>query len=168
LIGSGPFTTQYINKIDERRLTRLCKEEKHLFTETLKALETADGNKDPLMTLLGQMVHKTDNYDLVDYDISGTDLPTDGLMYNRIWSEAARLRKDGTLYKSLFKIKCPVTVMHGEFDPHPVEGVTEPLIEVGLQPEIHIFSKCGHEPFKERYAVNEFYNILNEIFIKHI
>ena len=50
--------------------------------------------------------------------------------------------------------------MQGELDPHPVKAVTIPLQENGVPCETYILEKCGHSPFMEKYAKDEFYKIL--------
>ena len=37
------------------------------------------------------------------------------------------MRKSGDLLKEAEKIKCPVVAIHGDYDPHPANGVKIPL-----------------------------------------
>ncbi len=81
-------------------------------------------------------------------------------MYLNIWNEAAALRKEEFFMHNLPKIKCPITVIHGKNDPHPVKGVTKPLKKLGIKFEEYILEKCGHSPFREKPAQQQFYEIL--------
>ena len=83
-----------------------------------------------------------------------------GEMFASLMSQAGEMRGNGELYRALKEIKCPVTVIQGEFDSHPVEGVIEPLQEQGVAFDVHVLPKCGHSPFKERFAKETFYEIL--------
>ena len=56
-----------------------------------------------------------------------------------------------------------VYLIQGESDPHPVKGVMIPLQENGVPCETYILEKCGHSPFMEKYAKDEFYKILMQI-----
>lgn len=38
-----------------------------------------------------------------------------------------------------------------------------PLEDNNVPCEVYVLKKCGHSPFMEKYAKDEFYNILNEI-----
>jgi pimeloyl-ACP methyl ester carboxylesterase len=61
-------------------------------------------------------------------------------------------------------ITCPITIIHGKYDPHPLEGVIKPLEEKGRVFKLIVLEKCGHTPWIERFAKEEFYSILeNEI-----
>jgi len=57
---------------------------------------------------------------------------------------------------------CPVVAIHGDFDPHPAEGVKIPL-GVSLKDfKFVLLPKCGHHPWLEKYAKDRFYSVLNE------
>ena len=88
---------------------------------------------------------------------------TDSEMHNAIWSEAAKLRTDGKLLEAFKRIQCKICLIQGVYDPHPVKGVTMPLQENNVPCETYILEKCGHSPFMEKYAKDEFYNILKGI-----
>jgi pimeloyl-ACP methyl ester carboxylesterase len=50
--------------------------------------------------------------------------------------------------------------IHGDYDPHLAEGIREPLSRVIKDFRFILLEKCGHEPWRERYAHDEFYEIL--------
>ena len=58
------------------------------------------------------------------------------------------------------KIKCPVVAIHGDYDPHPYKGVTEPLSKILHDFRVILLKQCGHYPWKERLAKEQFYKIL--------
>jgi pimeloyl-ACP methyl ester carboxylesterase len=57
-------------------------------------------------------------------------------------------------------IRCPVIAIHGEYDPHPAAGVKEPLSRECTDFRFILLSKCGHRPWIERQASEEFFDVL--------
>ena len=84
----------------------------------------------------------------------------DGEMYQKVWPEAAELRRSGALLEACARLRCPITLLHGTRDPHPLEGVTEPLAELGVAFHAVPFPDCGHSPFQERAGRERFYQIV--------
>lgn len=157
LIGSGPLEDKYVAEIGSHRLENLSGEDVVLYQRlTNNQLTDEDMQKIPAM------FEKSDNYCLVDRELHRADR-SDSEMHNLIWSEAAALRTNGKLLEVFKKINCGIYLIQGAYDPHPVKGVTIPLQENNIPYEIHVLDKCGHSPFMEKYAKEEFYNILNEI-----
>lgn len=168
LIGSGPFEERFVPMIQARRMAKLSKEETHLFNQLILQLsDEALDNKDELMNRLGKLVEKTDNYQ-IDFDVeeSTERLPADGQMYSGVWPEAAKMRSEGKLIAALKKITCPITIIQGSEDPHPIEGLTEPLANNDIQFQHYLLPFCGHSPFKEKLARQPFYDILNQLIIQ--
>lgn len=60
-------------------------------------------------------------------------------------------------------IQSKLFLVQGVCDPHPIEGVMKPLKENGIPCKTYILEKCGHNPFMEKYAKEEFYDILQAI-----
>ena len=103
----------------------------------------------------------TDNY--CPLPGSGGDmLYFDEEQYMALMTEATMLREKGVLLERALNVKCPMTMIHGEYDPHPAAG-SAGLLE-GKLPHFHsyLLSKCGHDPWKETYAREEFIRIMEE------
>ena len=164
LVGSGPFRASYVSQIGARRLRNLSEEEGLAFSHAVAQLgDDACPDRDLALQTLGTLASKADNYDPIDVSEPGDNLPPDGTIYADVWPEADALRSSGVLYDALAQLRCPVTVIHGELDPHPAEGVTEPLQEQGAAVTSYILPKCGHSPFQERCAIDRFYEILHSV-----
>ena len=114
------------------------------------------------MKKIPAMFEKSDNYCLEDRELHRAD-KTDSEMHNLVWSEAAKLRTDGKLLEVFQKINSKIYLIQGVYDPHPINGVVMPLQENNISCKTYVLDKCGHSPFMEKYASNEFYNILSEI-----
>jgi len=54
----------------------------------------------------------------------------------------------------------PVTAIHGDYDSHPAEGVRLPLFSVLKNFQFILLEKCGHTPWNERYARDQFFGVL--------
>jgi pimeloyl-ACP methyl ester carboxylesterase len=53
-----------------------------------------------------------------------------------------------------------VVAIHGDYDPHPAEGVRKPLTEVLEDFRFILLKKCGHTPWREQEARDDFFRIL--------
>jgi pimeloyl-ACP methyl ester carboxylesterase len=84
----------------------------------------------------------------------------DGNIYRAVWTEAAEWRASGELLRQAGSVQCPVTAIHGDSDPSPVSGVSQPLSGILKNFRLLMLAKCGHTPWKERYARDEFYQVL--------
>jgi len=164
LIGSGPFEVHYVSEIAINRMKHLSDTERVEFDELLKRLNSdKEIEKDGLLKRLGELVNKSDNYCAFEIGTDKEDcLPVEGDKYSAIWKEAAVLRETGELLGLADKINCPVVAIHGEYDPHPIDGVKLPLQNKVNDFKIYTLSKCGHSPWKEKYAYQKFYKILRK------
>ncbi|UCE18532.1 MAG: alpha/beta hydrolase [Gemmatimonadota bacterium] len=161
LIGSGPFKEKYATAIQEIRLNRLSEDEKNealSLTENLK--DPAIRDKDAIFARLGKLFTKADAFD--PSTLETEDLEVRYRVYRGVWNDAAELRRSGELLKLGRRIRCPVVAIHGIYDPHPAEGVRKPLSAVLTGFRFMLLENCGHMPWIERQAREEFYKILKE------
>lgn len=164
LVGSGPFEVEYIAEISKTRMKHLSKTECEEFDKLLKRLDSdQETKKDELLKRLGELVDKSDNYCTFEIETDKDDwLPAEGDKYSVIWKEAAVLRETGELLSLADQINCSVIAIHGEYDPHPIDGVKMPLANKVKDFHCYSLNKCGHNPWKEKYAYQEFYEILRK------
>ncbi len=164
LIASGALEDRYAAALLERRLQRLSEEESAEFLQALASLETAGGGeKDRWLARLGQLAAKADQYDHAeDAGIEPECIAPNARIYQRVWPEAAELRRSGKLLELAASVRCPVAVIHGAGDPSPVDGVVEPLRGVLPNLSLHVLDRCGHTPWLEKHARDEFYRALEE------
>jgi pimeloyl-ACP methyl ester carboxylesterase len=162
LVGSGPFDEKYVKKLRDTRRNRLTSQEKKDFEIAITALgneEAAD--KDLHLQRLGELASKTDLYDPIQKEFADEDrVELKGEIFQTEWNEAAAMRKSGGLLEIGEQITCPVVAIHGDYDPHPAEGVEKPLTG-----KVRIFSfillrNCGHAPWLELQARDAFYKHL--------
>lgn len=152
LVGCPPLQDKYVSEISNRRMKNLSEEEGAIFQRLIYNQAT-----DEDMQKIPRIFDKSDNYCLENKELHTVDR-TDSRMHNIIWGEAAKLRNSGELLEIFKRIKCKIFLIQGVIDPHPAEGVIKPLQENGVFCDTYILEKCGHSPFMEKYAKEEFYN----------
>ena len=163
LISSGPLAPAFVNKLGAARMQRLTLAEQEELMALLKVLEGDDKgeNKDAKLKRLGELAAKTDLYDpAADERLEGDMLGLDGRLYQQVWNQAAELRSSGELLRLAVKLSCPVLAIHGDYDPHPAEGVREPLEQLVKDFEFVLLKNCGHTPWRESQAREQFYEVL--------
>jgi pimeloyl-ACP methyl ester carboxylesterase len=161
MIGSAVFDKKYNVKLTKIRFDRLSSKDR---TQALDLMErlidpyTAD--KDAVMYRFGKLLSKADSYSPVYY--RREEMKCQYRVFEGVWKDAASLRDSGRLLNMGKLIECPVIAIHGDYDPHPIEGVREPLSGVLKDFRFIILKKCGHQPWVERFAKGRFYQILKE------
>ena len=158
LVGSGPFEEKYTQNIMEIRLSRLNEQEKIETQGLLKELGNSTTENSNALERLGKLMSKTDSYDPLPGEKEDVEIQQN--IYQSVWPEANELRRNGKLLQLGRKIKCPVIAIHGDYDPHPAEGVREPLSRYIGDFKFILLENCGHKPWIERTAKDKFYEIL--------
>jgi pimeloyl-ACP methyl ester carboxylesterase len=161
LVGSPPFTQEYAFDTDRMRFERLSFEERDE-VQTLKAeLDNPayKGDKNALMARVGKLFSRADSFDPLPHT-SETECRWD--IFSTVWPQAAALRRSGALLALAKDIQCPVVAIHGDYDPHPTDGVRIPLSRVLKDFEFILLEKCGHAPWFERQARDTFYEVLRK------
>ncbi|MGD0565860.1 MAG: alpha/beta hydrolase, partial [Candidatus Goldiibacteriota bacterium] len=165
LISSPPFKAEYAEKIMQTRLSRLNSPMGQELQFLLSNIENkAVRDRRRLMERLEQIMSKSDTCspDMALY--SKPEHNPD--IYVKVWNEAAEMRKSGELLLLSRKIKCHVTAIHGDYDPSPAEGVKIPLSAVKRKFTFHLLKNCGHSPWLEKDAAENFFSILKEEILK--
>ena len=164
LVGCPPFEQKYASQILATRMDHLDPTEQEELQSVLAALSKVDSQtKDGILSRLGYLAGKADSYDpLPNPEHENDRVGTHAEIFQNVFSEAAQLRCNGELITITAKITCPVVAIHGDYDPHPAEGVKQPL--TGILPDFRfvLLKKCGHTPWLERYGQAPFYEALLE------
>jgi pimeloyl-ACP methyl ester carboxylesterase len=160
LIGAPPYEESYAAGILPTRLSRLSEAERLEVFSLVEALNDPATDKNALMARFGGLMDRADSFDPLpqknellayQYDIN-----------IRVWPQADEMRRSGRLLEMGKKIRCPVVAIHGDYDPHPAEGVKKPLSLVLRDFKFILLSNCGHHPWIEREAKERFYEVLKE------
>lgn len=161
LVSSGPFESRLATTILPTRLSRLSEQQQHELKLLIDQLDDpAVLQKDSLLGQLGAVLSKADAYDALQPD---TEPPTPLFtVYQQVWREATALRETGHLIAMGRNIACPVIAIHGAYDPHPCEGVREPLSAILRDFRFILLERCGHTPWLERQARDHFFEFLRK------
>ncbi|OGK51957.1 alpha/beta hydrolase [Candidatus Roizmanbacteria bacterium RIFCSPLOWO2_01_FULL_42_14] len=166
LVSSGPFEVSYAKGIMKTRLERLSMTEKMRVEEIMKRLQS--GKADNIVfSEFSELMDRADSYRPIgqtnDNGLGGLINPAaQSEIYERVWSEAEKLRKSGKLLAQGKKITCPVIAIHGDYDPHPAEGVRKPLSKILSDFHFYVIEHCGHHPWLEQEAKDTFYILLRQ------
>ncbi|MGB2768190.1 MAG: alpha/beta hydrolase [Candidatus Zixiibacteriota bacterium] len=161
LVGSGPFEEKYVAGIETTRLSRLTEEERAEVESLYDILDDPSApEKGEAFARFGALFSKADAYDPIKHESEAIDYRPD--IFQSVWKEAAELRRSGKLVQLGKRIKCAVVAIHGDYDPHPAEGVQKPLSAILKSFRLILLPNCGHKPWIERQAKDRFYEILKE------
>ena len=159
MIGSPVFEESYAAKIQETRFGRLDKQEKQEARSLAKVLgDSTQPDKATPFARLARLFTKADAYDPITLDIEV--LEHQYHVYQRVWGNALELRRSGSLLELGARIRCPVVAIHGDYDPHPAEGVEKPMAAIVKHSRFILLKNCGHLPWIERGARDTFYAVL--------
>lgn len=155
LVGSGPFEARHAEAIRHTKAARLTAE----MQAELGTLRLERGNP----THVARFIELSDVADTYARDQSPPPVVHfDERIHAAVWQDAKALRQSGALLKAVGTIRCPVTAIHGDYDPRPAEGVSAPLLRVLPNATFHLLANCGHKPWQEVHARDAFYRLIKD------
>lgn len=162
LVGCGPLRAADAADIMARRLARLGQADQQRVHDLWRVLAEAKGpDKGPALARFGALLARADLYCPLESAQAETS-SCDERVFTGVWGEASALRQSGELLRRAARVACPVVAVHGRYDPHPWQGVAEPLAACLSSFRLLLLEKCGHTPWLERWAGQEFFRILKE------
>jgi pimeloyl-ACP methyl ester carboxylesterase len=168
LIGSAVFDAENSARIEGIRLSRLDDAKRRRFEEIKAALSDPDiKNEAETAREWGDIFFHTDVYDPMTTTMEVMEVQYE--INEKVWPEFTVLRdKPGYLKNKFSEIDVPTVVIHGDYDPHPIEGI-RPFLESCIKDiRFYILTNCGHYPWMERYAERQFYKILRKEIINQL
>jgi pimeloyl-ACP methyl ester carboxylesterase len=102
---------------------------------------------------------------LYSFDIGGSDPGFEGCdarAHQETWGDMVRLQEEGVYPRAFEAIRAPVLMLHGAADPHPGEMIRASLEPYIPQIEYVEWEHCGHYPWLEPAARDEFFRIMIE------
>jgi len=163
LVGSPPFREKYADQIVDARFKRLGETEGEELRSLTGRLDKSGEVGEEYLTRLGELAKKADSYDPISTGDELEDIEVQPEVYRRIWTEAREVRRSGELLELAQLVKSPVVAIHGDHDPHPAEGVREPLSQNVNDFRFILLEECGHTPWIESNARDKFYVILKSL-----
>jgi pimeloyl-ACP methyl ester carboxylesterase len=161
LVASAPFDEASGEATLATRLARLDADDRQA-AETARAVLADGGSSSPAraaaMAEVDRLFGRVDSWGPVTLDVGAlTDRPD---IYDAVWREVRAMRVSGELVALGTRIRCPVFGIHGEYDPHPADGVRRPLEAVLADFRWVELAHCGHTPWLEREAAEPFYTLV--------
>jgi pimeloyl-ACP methyl ester carboxylesterase len=101
--------------------------------------------------------------ELYSYDLATTDQEIDESepgCSESTWEDMVRLQNEGVYPATFGAIKSPVLMLHGAVDPHPGKMIKASLTPYLPQLEYREWDRCGHYPWLEKSARDEFFSVL--------
>ena len=161
LIGTGPLLPEYLSALRETRESRLNDPEKEELAELSRKIhDPSSADRTRAFARYGAMLSKADSYDVLEDDDSAIEFRPE--IYEQVWREADELRSSGELLRLAGRLQCSVVSIHGDYDPHPPDGVRVPLSGILSKFRSYTLDRCGHTPWIERYARDRFFEILEK------
>lgn len=154
LIGCGTFDLASRAKMNELRRQR--------WTESLGAREArlrakiSDPNR--LLKAIGHLHQLADSVQLIRQRDHADAF--DARAHEETWADMLRLQANGTYPAAFSAIQVPVIMLHGAEDPHPGRMIRDSLRPCLPKIEYHEFARCGHYPWLEVHARDEFIHVL--------
>ncbi len=158
MVGSGVFDEHYAPEIDAIRRTRLTGDARTRLNTLLDLLDAGGRAREADLAELGRLLTRADAYDPVTLDTEAETF--DVALFAKVWPDMQALRRTGELVRLGEKIHCPVVAIHGDHDPHPIEGIERPLRAVLRDVRFVRLDRCGHLPWIERHAADRFFEVL--------
>ncbi len=162
LIGCGTFDAAARQRMDAIRKERM--------TETrarrLERLAAEPSDPDERLRAMGRLFQRIDSYEL----ISATDEleRCDARAHEETWQDMLRLQAEGVYPSAFGTISVPVIMMHGAADPHPGRLIRASLVPHLPQLEYREWERCGHYPWLEKAARDDFFVALGTWLSRHM
>jgi pimeloyl-ACP methyl ester carboxylesterase len=155
LVGCGTFSPAARSEFEARWAARMTPE----IREALSQIDATETHPDRRLAAHGRIATRVYGYDL--------DAPADGppfvdaVAHRETWADMVRLQREGVYPSAFASVACPVLMLHGETDPHPGPQTRDDLRGHIPHLEYREFARCGHSPWLERQARDEFFAVLH-------
>jgi pimeloyl-ACP methyl ester carboxylesterase len=154
LIGCGTFSPAARAEFEARYAARLAQADQ----AAIAHIKHSETDADRSLAAQGRVITRVYGYDIED---EGNDLASvDAVAHRETWADMVRLLNKGTYPAAFATIPCPVLMVHGDTDPHPGLLTSKDLRPYIPHLEYRELEKCGHSPWLERQARDEFYECL--------
>ncbi len=166
LVGCPPLSPEYAEDIVKNRIKNMPEKIRADYYRLCGQLDSKTaGDKDGLLRQLSKITDDADYY-CREKPVREFFIRADGTAYEAVWREAAEVRKNGKLLDDFRSAAKKIILIHGKNDPHPAEGVLVPLNDRIRR--IYLLERCGHTPWREKYAKNPFIGILKDNLIQQL
>lgn len=156
LVSCGTFDRASRARLLATRDARTGAEAKRRLVEIARTVADPDAR----LEALGSVYESIDSYELVAHDPE--PLVCDDRAYRESWADMMRLEREGVHPAAFTAISCPVTMIHGDRDPHPGRMIRDSLAPWVADLRYRELERCGHYPWWEAHAREEFLEVVRE------
>lgn len=166
LIGCGTFDELGRAEYQSRMKARTSPEDRIRlsYLDAQLAAQSDASRRDALFAQMGDVALANQSHALLTTEFE--QLRADEQGHYETWEDAVRLQRTGIQPAEFANIDCPVLMLHGADDPHPGPMIRDSLAPVVRILRYHEFVKCGHMPWLERHARDEFLCVLQEALVE--
>ncbi len=160
LIGSGTFDLAGSEETKKRRADRIGEAGRRRVSEIRAQFEkNPTQDQSALLSEMADLFFTADVFAPLTRDLETLEVQQQ--VNQNVYADFKVLRDEpGRLKRELSSITCPVTVIHGDYDPHPIEAIRSFLESTLRQTTFFVIPECGHYPWIERGAKDVFYERL--------
>ncbi len=154
LVGCGTFDG-YSRRLLERNLQERMTP---TLAERLRAVSRRTRDADVRLAVTARLVEPLYSCELLPH--ADETVRYDARGQRETWRDMLSLQRNAIYPAAFVRVREPVLMLHGDLDPHPGERIRDTLALVMPQLEYIALEHCGHYPWWERYARDQFYNSL--------
>ncbi len=121
---------------------------------------------DARMRARGALIEPLYSYDLAAAGEESGEC--DPRAHDETWQDMMRMQDEGVYPAAFAAIETPVLMLHGADDPHPGRMIRASLERYLPQLEYREWERCGHSPWLERFAREEFFAVLRGWLARHL
>lgn len=153
LVGCGSFDPKSHESLNKVVAERGNEEFRRKAAQLEKAFPDVDQRFCELVRLLNPLY----SWDLIRQEPDFVHC--DALAYDQTWNDMLRLQSTHIYPNAFTAIKSLVLMLHGDYDPHPGSAIRADLQPFLPQLEYRELKKCGHYPWREQAAREQFFSI---------
>jgi pimeloyl-ACP methyl ester carboxylesterase len=154
LVGCGTFDPQARTRLEENLGARIDA----ALQRRIDRLATDITDPDERLRKMGDLLLPAYSHDPVTGSLAG--VYCDARAHRETWGDMLHLQAEGTYPAAFSAISSPVLMLHGAVDPHPGTMIRDSLTPSIPHLEYHEWQRCGHYPWLERHAMEEFFELL--------
>jgi len=154
LIGCGTFDRASRQRLTELRAARMTPAVLERQVRLLKRFSRPDDR----LRAMGSLNQRIDSVRLVPHRDETAAFDARG--HEETWGDMLRLQTENLYPAAFASISAPVLMIHGEDDPHPGPMIRDCLAPHLPNLEYRELARCGHYPWLERDAADEFLALL--------
>jgi pimeloyl-ACP methyl ester carboxylesterase len=161
LIGCGTFD-ENSRKIYRNNMTKRMTDNDQKRIKKIEALLEAENDRHKRNELLaesGLIYSRIQSYKPSDDCISDI-MNFDEGAFRQTWADAISLQQQRVQPAEFASIGIPVVMIHGDEDPHPGKLIYDSLFPFIKNLRYFGLPRCGHKPWIEQYAKDNFYELL--------